>query len=530
MIKKLSNLQLILISTGGMIGSGWLFSPFYGYQTAGIGVLYSWVITAVITLIIGLSFAQICTAFPIVGGIYRFMSLTHPKSMGSIFLILGWLSYVVYLPLEAQAVVQYIGFWEPSLLVSVANKVELSTRGIALAMFIILSITAFNTLVITRVARVNSIVSFWKILIPLMVALILISSFGHFHGLTSVANKVNFSFENILLAVTSSGLAFAFSGFQNGLILANQVKDPIKALPYSLFAPILVGLVLYGLLSLSYLLCLDNQHQLSLTGTAAPLLALVALFGLNWLFTLLFIDAVVAPLGTTNVYIAVTSRILYSVGKEIFPESFLTRLNKYGAPAIALWINGFVGIIFLFPFPTWKELVNFLSSVVVFAYLAGPVSVMVLHRKQPQLLYKFNLPYPTLIGCLGFICCTWLIYWSGFTNLVYLFITLVLIVAGYYAFNAKKETFYATLIKNWYLLIYLACIVLVSFLRSKALIPFPGDNLIIAAIGLIFAYIFRKNSLSSENLEQNIIKIREEIDFDNTTQLDVITNKKVTPT
>jgi amino acid transporter len=136
---------------------------------------------------------------------------------------------------------------------------------------------------------------------------------------------------------------------------------------------------------------------------------------------------------------------------------------------------------------------------------------MVLHGKQPQLLYKFNLRYPTLIGCLGFICCTWLIYWSGCTNLVYLFITLTLIVVGYYAFHAKKETFHNTLVKNWYLLIYLASLVVVSFLRFKHMIPFPEDNLIIAAIGLIFAYIFRKNSLSSLDLEQNLIKIREEM-------------------
>jgi len=75
MHNKLSTLQLALISTGGMIGCGWLFSPFYGYQTAGIGVIYSWFITAIITLIIGLSFAEVCTSIPIVGGIYRLMGI-----------------------------------------------------------------------------------------------------------------------------------------------------------------------------------------------------------------------------------------------------------------------------------------------------------------------------------------------------------------------------------------------------------------------------------------------------------------------
>ena len=33
-MKKLSTMAVVFISTGGMIGSGWLFSPYYGFQTS----------------------------------------------------------------------------------------------------------------------------------------------------------------------------------------------------------------------------------------------------------------------------------------------------------------------------------------------------------------------------------------------------------------------------------------------------------------------------------------------------------------
>ena len=62
---KLSTLQLVLLSTGGMIGAGWLFSPYYGFQTAGVGVLISWIITIAITFVIGLSFAEVACILPI---------------------------------------------------------------------------------------------------------------------------------------------------------------------------------------------------------------------------------------------------------------------------------------------------------------------------------------------------------------------------------------------------------------------------------------------------------------------------------
>ena len=81
-MKKISTWQLILLSTGGMIGSGWLFSPYYGFQTAGVGVLISWFLTALLSLIIGLAFAEVASILPIVGGVMRFIGVTHSRALG----------------------------------------------------------------------------------------------------------------------------------------------------------------------------------------------------------------------------------------------------------------------------------------------------------------------------------------------------------------------------------------------------------------------------------------------------------------
>lgn len=504
MQKKLSTLQLALISTGGMLGCGWLFSPFYGYQTAGIGVLFSWAITAIITLIIGLSFAEVCCMLPLTGGIYRLMGITHNKNIASAFLLLGWLSYVVYLPLEAQAVIQYLGFWLPALVTKVGGQIELSWHGIFLAVMIILGITWFNTMAITRVAKVNNLVSLWKILVPIMVALIAIVIYGSWDKLFNAINFTNFTSENVLLAVTSSGLAFAFSGFQNGLLLARQIQNPTRAIPYSLFCPIIIGVILYSLISLSYLTTLNGNMQPLLNATA-PLLGLLSLLGLHVLFTVLFIDAVIAPLGTTNVYIAGSARVLYGVGKGLFPKSILVKLNQKNVPYIALWINAAIGIFFLFPFPTWKQLVNFLSSIVVFAYLAGPISLLVLRKKQPNLHRAFKLKYPYFSGILGFVCCSWLIYWSGLTNLGYLCITLIIILLGKsLSNNWHWRHLKSEIIHNSYLLIYLFSLWMISWLRFKNLIPFPMDCAVVGVIGMLACYVFLQQSLPADELAQNI--------------------------
>jgi amino acid transporter len=242
----------------------------------------------------------------------------------------------------------------------------------------------------------------------------------------------------------------------------------------------------------------------------APLLGVLALLGLNWLFTILFIDAVVAPLGTTNVYIAVTSRILYSVGKEFVPQSILTRINKNNAPVAALWINAGIGIIFLLQFPTWAQLVNFLSSIVVFGYLAGPISILVLGKEQSLLPNSFKLPYPNLIGILGFICCSWLIYWSGLSNLGYLIITAAVVSGGYCFFSATANNIRNIFINNWYLLFYLVCLWVISLLRAQQIVSFPFDNLVVAGIGCLFSQVFVYYRLSRDEIKQKILILTEE--------------------
>lgn len=428
-MKKLSTWQLILMSTGGMIGAGWLFSPYYAFQTAGVGVLLSWIIIAVLTLIIGIAFAEVITIVPIVGGLSRFIGITHSRTVSFVFLSLGWLSFVVYLPIEAQSAIQYLSFWFKNLVTQGEQGTILSHEGLMLAIAIIVLLTWFNSFLLRNVAKVNSLISIWKILVPLIIAWIIILNFGEWKNIEFAHEQQNFSLEKVLLAITGSGMAFAFTGFQNGLILANSAENPRKAMPYSLFSPIIVGFILYSSLSLIYITCLGDQKIPS--GSAAPLLGIISLFGIHLIINVLFIDAVIAPLGTANVYTAVTARILYGLGKDFFPKSFLEKLNKFSAPTVCLWINALIGACFLMPLPTWQQLVDFLSSVVVFSYLAGPVVLIILRENFPELPRPFMVWNYKLIGYLGFACCGMLIYWSNFYNLICLSLVSLILISIY---------------------------------------------------------------------------------------------------
>ena len=505
-MRKLSTLQLILLSTGGMIGSGWLFSPYYGLQTAGSGVLLSWTITAVLTILLGLTFAEVATILPIVGGLMRFMGLTHSRALGFLFLTLGWVSYIVYLPLEAQSAVQYLGFWLPALIQQGNNGVSLSGMGLWVALLIMLFLTWFNTLHLSKVSKTNALVSIWKIIIPVSLAFAMIIIYGKPEHLMNATHLPKLSLEPVLLAITSSGLAFAFSGFQNGLILANSADNPKRAIPLSVFAPVFIGWVLYSALSLMFMLCLPSD-KFTLIQTVAPLLGLLSLFGLHYIYLILFVDAVIAPMGTANVFTAVTGRILLGLGREFFPKSWLTKLNKAKVPALCLWLNLLIGICFLLPFPTWTELVNFLSSLVLLSCMSGPIALIILRRHFPHLERKFMLKGYRLFGYLGFASCGLFVYWSGTTNLLYLTI-LTLVVAVIYAFLFAAGNLLKVFWQTWFLVVFVASLYLISFLHTKHIIAFPFDNYIVILISLVFCKIFVSTHDKPENIAAKIEELK----------------------
>lgn len=508
-MKKISTLHLVLISTGGMLGSGWLFSPFYGLQTAGSGVILSWFITALLTLIIGLTFAEVATILPIVGGVMRFIGVTHSRPLGFLFITLAWVSYIVYLPLEAQSALQYLGFWIPSLIVHNDSGVTLSAVGLVAALGIMVFLTWFNTQHLSKVAKANSAVSIWKLIVPISIAIGMIIVFGKPEHIASNHAVTTWKFEPILLAITGSGLAFAFAGFQNGLILANSSKNPKFAIPMSVISPIVIGFIIYATLSLMFMWCLPNQ-KLNLVGGVAPLLGLLSLFGLNYIYIILFVDAIIAPLGTANVYTTVTGKILFGIGREFFPKSLLVKINQNSAPYIALWLNLILGACFLLPFPTWTQLVNFLSSLTLLSCLSGPLSLMILRKRFPDLERKFKLPFPNLFGYLGFASCTFFVYWSGTDNLLYLLILILICCVAYWLIFARSTPLLAFK-KSWFMTAYVACLYGISYAHTANLIGFPMDNLAVLIISLVFTKIFVLSQESQQTIANNIERLKLEL-------------------
>lgn len=76
--------QLLFLSMGGIIGSGWLFAVLGADATAGPAAVVSWILGGIFVLLIALAYAEVAGMLPRSGAIIRYPALTHGAFVGFI--------------------------------------------------------------------------------------------------------------------------------------------------------------------------------------------------------------------------------------------------------------------------------------------------------------------------------------------------------------------------------------------------------------------------------------------------------------
>src|SRR5690348_4924011 len=105
--RRFSPLILFMLSVNGMVGSAWLFAPFYSAQIAGPSAIIAWLIGGLGTALIALTFAELSTLFPMAGGTAQIPQISHGTMTSFLLSWLAWLSSLTMAPIEVQAILQY---------------------------------------------------------------------------------------------------------------------------------------------------------------------------------------------------------------------------------------------------------------------------------------------------------------------------------------------------------------------------------------------------------------------------------------
>jgi len=499
MLKRdISTTNILIASAGGMIGSGWLFSPFISAQMAGSNALISWVIAAIFMVFIALPLCELGTMFPISGGMSNYPTFTHGREVGFLFAWTSWLSYVVMTPIEIQAILQYSSHFFPILVRQQSAVLALSYYGYLAAIGIMFLVVIFNSYGIKFLTECNKYASMIKFILPSIAILALLN---HAPSLVNIDITLSdkASWIGIFTALSAGGVAFAFTGFQNGLMLAGEVKNPQKSIPIAILGAVFVGFILYFMLQLSFIAAVPQKylssgwHALSYPGDSGPLVGLTLLLGLSMVATLLLFDAAFSPFGTTFVYTAATSRILYGMAlNHHLPELFL-KVNRHNIPYVTLYANFLVGCLAFLPFPGWQKLVAFLSSASILSYGIGPICLLAMRKLKPDMPRPFKLSKSVLISHIAFYVCNLMLYWCGFSVIWKLDVALFFGLSVYLVYHHQHPiTNPAPLI--WFAT-YMGSLSIISYLGSfggLGLLTFPLDMACFLPYSMLMLYLSQK--------------------------------------
>lgn len=499
MLKRdITTTNILVASAGGMIGSGWLFSPFISAQMAGSNALISWIIAAIFMLFIALPLCELGSMFPVSGGMSNYPTYTHGHEVGFLFAWTSWLSYVVMTPIEIQAILQYGSHFFPWMIVAGSATLKLSSYGYCVAIGIMFFVVLLNSYGIKLLAECNKYASIIKFVLPTMAIVALLYSAPSLANISIQLNDKS-SWVQIFSALSAGGVIFAFTGFQNGLILAGEVKNPQRNIPIAILGAVLIGFILYFLLQFSFLAAIPQQYlvhgwgALHYPGDSGPLVGLTLLLGLGLVSVLLMFDAAFSPFGTTLVYTAATSRILYGMAlNHHLPKVFL-KVNRHKIPYITLYVNFLVGIFSFLPFPGWQKLVAFLSSASILSYSIGPICLLAMRQLQPETYRPFKLIGAFLCCHIAFYLCNLMLYWCGFTILWKLNTALLIGLILSRVFNRKP--LFAINAPIFWFISYMGFLLIISGLGSfdgLGVLKFPIDLLCILPFSVVMLYFSQK--------------------------------------
>jgi len=447
---------LLWISAGTTLGSGWLFGAFVAVTIAGPSALVGWALGSLLMAPLALVYAELGAMFPESGGPGRFATHAFGSLAGATF---GWFSYVqaaTIAPIEVLAAIQYLSTnsWARGLYHPTTGT--LSPAGYTVAVLLMGAFVTLNLLGIRLLARTNSALTVFKLVIPTFTAVALVVAGFHLanfraaggffvHGGAGPAQAV-FS------AITAGGIAFALMGFEGALEVGGESARPQRDLPRAVLGSFIVCTLIYVAVQVAFIGALPHSLLGRLTSwtqlaadpqlSRAPFFVLASLLGLGWLAWIMRIDAVVSPSGTGLLYLTGASRLSFGLSRDGYvPQLFLVEDERTDVPLWGVLLSGALGLLFLLPFPSWNKLVSVVTGAVVLMYAGAPLALGSLRRSRPDAERPYRLPAAPVLAPVSFAFATYVAYWSGWQTISTLMLALLL---GY-AFMAAARSLHMDL-------------------------------------------------------------------------------------
>jgi APA family basic amino acid/polyamine antiporter len=211
---------------------------------------------------------------------------------------------------------------------------------------------------------------------------------------------------SLLLAyiLALQGVIYTYDGWTGPLYFSEELRDPGRQIPRSMFGSLLAVAAIYLLINLAFV------YALPLSALAGSPLAAArvaeAIFG-PYGDTVVRLVVVLAIPSAVNACLLMSSRVLYGISRDGIGFHFATRVNEGGTPTVALVASGLVSLVFATG--RFQRAIAVAAFFFVADYALSFLAVFVLRRREasaPRPYRAFGHPWTTglvLVGSIAFL-------------------------------------------------------------------------------------------------------------------------------
>ncbi|MFF5205193.1 APC family permease [Streptosporangium sp. NPDC000396] len=445
--------DLIVLGIGVMIGAG-IFS-IAGRQAAtmaGPGVILSFMIAGITSLLVAFCFAELSSALPTSGSAYTFTYVIFGEVWAW---IVGW-ALLMELLLATAVVARAWSLYAAQMLTDLGVRMPGPLAGFTgqvkgfdlFALFILVALTA----VVALGARVG-LRTLWIIVIAKLLAIgaVIVVGATHFDqkNLSTIpvpaapAGTAEDTLHSPLLGIlfgqtsafgwfgifaASAVIAFAYIGFDVVATAAEESEDAPRSIPRGIIRGLVIATVIY----IAVALVMVGMTSYDKIDSNAPLANAFRQAGDGFMVHIINIGAVLGLTTVVLVLLVGLTRVLFSMARDGLIPRQLARLNRsYHSPTrVTLFIGGVAILLAEFvPVLTLEPLVVIGA---LFVFIAVACGVIRMRRTMPDLPRGFRVPFSPGVPIASILACLWLlvnlqvitwlyfIAWMAFGVLVYL--------------------------------------------------------------------------------------------------------------
>ncbi|TPG63194.1 S-methylmethionine permease [Ewingella americana] len=402
--------HLVMLSLGGVIGTGLFFNTGYIISTTGaLGTLLAYLIGALVVYLVMLCLGELSVAMPETGAFHVYAARYLSPATGYTVAWLYWLTWTVALGSSLTAAGFCMQYWFPQ------SPVWLWCLIFCLAIFIL---NIINT-------RVFAEGEFWFSIIKVVTILAFIvlgagALFGFIpmkdgspapmlHNLTAGGW---FPHGGLPILMTMVAVNFAFSGTELIGIAAGETENPQKVVPWAIRTTV-ARLVIFFIGSVFVLAALIPMDQAGII--KSPFVLVFEKIGIPYAADIFNFVILTAILSAANSGLYASGRMLWSLANQRTLPAYFAKVNRRGVPMNALIFSMLGGLLALLSSVIAPDTVFVaLSAISGFAVVAVWLSICASHYRfrraflrsgQPLSALEYRAPWYPLTPILGFILC-----------------------------------------------------------------------------------------------------------------------------